>query len=202
MYSVLYAMIFIALSSNILYISRMDSVETNTTLTDKQDKFCLEYLVDLNQTKAALRAGYSPKTAYSIGNENLKKPEIQKRLKYYQENIAQALNLTALTFAKEWKKIAFSNISDILELNGDEVRIVNNSKLTDLPREITDCISEIKQGKDGISFKLYCKDNALVQLQKLLGFDKPEKIDMTSKGESIIRQPRPLIVGGVVEDAE
>ena len=47
-------------------------------MTEKQKLFCEEYLIDLNATQAALRAGYSEKTAYSIGNENLKKPEIQE----------------------------------------------------------------------------------------------------------------------------
>ena len=51
-------------------------------LTAKQQRFCDEYLIDLNATQAAIRAGYSKKTAYSIGNENLKKPEI----KAYIEN--------------------------------------------------------------------------------------------------------------------
>ena len=54
-------------------------------VTEKQKLFCDEYLIDLNATQAAIRAGYSEKTAYSIGNENLNKPElceyIQKRLK-------------------------------------------------------------------------------------------------------------------------
>lgn len=45
-------------------------------MTAKQQRFCDEYLVDLNATQAAIRAGYSKKTAYSIGQENLKKPEI------------------------------------------------------------------------------------------------------------------------------
>lgn len=43
----------------------------------KQKRFCDEYLIDLNATQAAIRAGYSPKTAYSIGNENLRKPELK-----------------------------------------------------------------------------------------------------------------------------
>lgn len=43
----------------------------------KQRKFCEEYLIDCNATQAAIRAGYSPKTAYSIGNENLNKPELK-----------------------------------------------------------------------------------------------------------------------------
>lgn len=46
-------------------------------LSAKQKRFCEEYLVDLNATQAAIRAGYSPKTAYSIGVENLKKPELK-----------------------------------------------------------------------------------------------------------------------------
>ena len=45
-------------------------------LTDKQEMFCREYLVDLNATQAAIRAGYSDKTARSVGNENLTKPDI------------------------------------------------------------------------------------------------------------------------------
>ena len=46
-------------------------------MTDKQKRFCEEYLIDCNATQAAIRAGYSQKTAYSIGDENLKKPEIK-----------------------------------------------------------------------------------------------------------------------------
>ena len=64
-------------------------------LRDKQKRFCDEYLIDLNATQAAIRAGYSKKTAYSIGIENLKKPVIQnyidKRLKQLEDKrIAKA----------------------------------------------------------------------------------------------------------------
>lgn len=47
-------------------------------MTPKQKRFCDEYLIDLNATQAAIRAGYSKKTAYSIGEENLRKPELKK----------------------------------------------------------------------------------------------------------------------------
>ena len=46
-------------------------------LTDKQKRFCEEYIVDCNATQAAIRAGYSKKTAKSIGQENLTKPDLQ-----------------------------------------------------------------------------------------------------------------------------
>lgn len=49
-------------------------------LTDKQELFCKEYMIDLNATQAAIRAGYSGKTAGAIGTENLAKPAIQERL--------------------------------------------------------------------------------------------------------------------------
>ena len=49
-------------------------------MTAKQMRFCDEYLIDMNATQAAIRAGYSKKTAYSIGVENLKKPEIKKQI--------------------------------------------------------------------------------------------------------------------------
>lgn len=53
----------------------------------RQKRFCDEYLIDCNATQAAIRAGYSPKTAYSIGVENLKKPELKKYIDEQLERI-------------------------------------------------------------------------------------------------------------------
>lgn len=60
-------------------------------LTPKQQRFCEEYLIDLNATQAAIRSGYSKKTAYSIGTENLKKPEIEKYIKQRLDEKEKAL---------------------------------------------------------------------------------------------------------------
>ena len=49
-------------------------------LNAKQNRFVEEYLVDLNATKAAIRAGYSERTAEVIGYENLRKPQIQEAI--------------------------------------------------------------------------------------------------------------------------
>ena len=57
-------------------------------LTDKQKRFCDEYLIDLNATQAAIRAGYSEKTANRIASENLSKLVIQEYIKEKQEEIA------------------------------------------------------------------------------------------------------------------
>lgn len=63
-------------------------------LTDKQRRFCEEYLIDLNATQAAIRSGYSEKTAHSIGAENLMKPEIQTHIQKLQESRSEELNIT------------------------------------------------------------------------------------------------------------
>lgn len=60
----------------------------------KQTKFVAEYLIDLNATQAAIRAGYSAKTAGAIGHENLNKPEIAQEIASRQANKAATLDLS------------------------------------------------------------------------------------------------------------
>jgi phage terminase small subunit len=64
-------------------------------LTPKQQRFCEEYVIDLNATKAANRAGYSEKTSYSIGHENLSKPEISKRITELQAELSEKTDVDA-----------------------------------------------------------------------------------------------------------
>ena len=56
-------------------------------MTPKNLKFISEYTKDFNATQAAIRAGYSPKTAYSIGQELLKKPEIMAAMKEHTDKL-------------------------------------------------------------------------------------------------------------------
>lgn len=64
-------------------------------LTPKQEAFCREYLIDLNGTQAAIRAGYSKKTAREMAVENLSKPPIAKKLAELQAKIAAKTELSA-----------------------------------------------------------------------------------------------------------
>ena len=70
------------------------------TLTARQKKFCDEYLISGNATDAAIKAGYSPKTAYSMGNENLNKPE----LKAYIETELDKIHSAKIADAEEVMK--------------------------------------------------------------------------------------------------
>ena len=70
-------------------------------LTDKQQRFVAEYLVDQNATQAAIRAGYSKKTAGQVGFENLKKPEIAEAIAKRQAKVAKKVEVTVESLAAE-----------------------------------------------------------------------------------------------------
>jgi phage terminase small subunit len=74
--------------------------------TDKQERFCLEYLVDLNATAAAKRAGYSEDTAYSIGHELLKKPEILARVQEMKAERSKRVQVDADFIVEGFKEVA------------------------------------------------------------------------------------------------
>ena len=73
----------------------MPKDENRKKLTDRQERFCREYIIYYNATDAAIRAGYSKKTAYSIGSENLKKPELLARVRELQTEQAERLCINA-----------------------------------------------------------------------------------------------------------
>lgn len=87
-------------------------------LTPKQQRFVEEYLVDLNATQAAIRAGYSEKTAYSIGQENLTKPEIAEAIKNKQQKISEKLEITIESLLMDAEKIKNISMSEIVSDDG------------------------------------------------------------------------------------
>lgn len=81
-------------------------------LTGKQDRFVEEYLIDLNATQAAIRAGYSEKTAAEIGFENLRKPQIAEVIAKSRQKTANKLEITRERVLEEIASIAFEQIKD------------------------------------------------------------------------------------------
>jgi len=84
-------------------------------LTAKQERFCQEYIKDLNGTQAAIRAKYSKKTAKAIATENLSKPAIQKRLAKLQKPLLEESKLDAEYVLKRLKEIDKLDVIDILQ---------------------------------------------------------------------------------------
>ena len=135
-------------------------------------------MVDLNLTQAAIRAGYSPKTANITAYQNILKPHISKRIQQLLSKRANKVELTAERILLELTRIAFSNIDDFL---GDGNEIVD---LSTLPREKLAAVEsvQITQDKDGIKnvkFKLYDKLKALNDAMRHLGLFEQDNRQQT-----------------------
>lgn len=74
-------------------------------LTAKQRRFVQEYLIDLNATQAAIRAGYSKKSAHSIGPENLEKPEIKQAIEEKLKQIDEEKTADAKEIREFWTRV-------------------------------------------------------------------------------------------------
>lgn len=158
-------------------------------LTPKQRRFVEEYLVDLNATQAAIRAGYSEGTAYSIGQENLKKPVVALAIQQAQQERSDRTQITQDMVLKELAKIGFSDIRKAIKWrsqlvteedqpDGGDVLVVktivsNTVELVsseDLDDATAAAVSEISQNATGgIKLKMYDKKSALVDIGKHLG---------------------------------
>ena len=143
-------------------------------MTPKQEKFCVEYIIDLNATQAALRAGYSKRTAYSIGNEILKKPEIKTRINELRSKEFKKSIMTAEEVEARLSKAARGELQE-------EVVVTEN---------IGDFMSKAKIIKKQISAKDQVKALELMGKRNNL-FSADTQIDITPiiiKGEGDIRE--------------
>ena len=87
-------------------------------LTDKQEMFCREYLIDLNATQAAIRAGYSVKTANRIAAQNLSKLDIQNRIAELKTKRNEGIDIDADYVLKRLFEIDQMDVLDILRDDG------------------------------------------------------------------------------------
>jgi phage terminase small subunit len=146
-------------------------------LNHRQRRFVEEYLVDLNATQAAIRAGYSQDTAYSIGWENLRKPEISKAVEAAQAARVNRTQLTGDMVIEELRKIGFANMQDFMGSTPDGDPYLDFSVLTRdqaaalqevTVDEYTDGRGEDARNVKRVKFKLADKRAALVDLGKHL----------------------------------
>lgn len=151
-------------------------------LTDKQRIFCLYYVRSFNATQAAINAGYSPATSHVQGPRLLGNVRVQREIKRVKESMVNDLYVSAMDVLNKYVKIAFSDITDYLtygkkhvpvmgafgpieDKNGQQViEEVNYVDFKDSAFVDGTIISEVKQGRDGVSIKLEDRMKALEKL--------------------------------------
>lgn len=122
--------------------------------TTKNKMFIAEYLKDFNATQSAIRAGYSKKTSYSIGQELLKKPEIKKIIRQELDNRLMCADEVLLRLAN----MARINVNEFIDDDG-EIRIDKVKKYGHLVKSITPT-------KFGIKIELHDNKSALDSIDK------------------------------------
>jgi phage terminase small subunit len=111
-------------------------------LRPKQERFVEEYLADLNATQAAIRAGYSPRTARQVGHENLSKPDIAAAICEAKKTRSKRTEITQDRVLEELARIAFSNVGDYLKVGENGILALDLAGVDD---EAMGAIAEVTQ---------------------------------------------------------
>lgn len=135
-------------------------------MTKKQKRFVDEYLIDLNITQAAIRAGYSPKTAYSIGSENLKKPEIRACIEKAMAERSKRTGINQDRIIMELAKIGLLNPKDLVDF--DEATVKEEAAEEDLAAIASVRVKRFPT-KDGEGIEREIKMHDKIKALELLG---------------------------------
>lgn len=176
-------------------------------LTDKQRKFCDEYLIDLNATQAAIRAGYTENYANTNASKLLQNTTISQYIGERQKELSRKTEITQERVIRELALIAFSNNADYAQVVEKKMQVEAGGALVDLldkdgkpvmyrtvepvlTEELTEeqkrALAVIKKGRDGLEVKSCDKVKALELLGKHLGIftDKIEaNVNDTTRSE-------------------
>lgn len=159
-------------------------------MTPKQERFVREYLVDLNATRAAIRSGYSRKTANEQGSRLLTNVSVAAAVAEGQRKHGAKVGVTVSRIVDELAKIGFSNMQDYMRAGAGGDPVLDFSALSrDQAAALTEVtVEDFKDGRGEdardvrrVKFKLADKRAALVDLGKHLGMFR-EVFEHTGKG--------------------
>ncbi len=173
-------------------------------LTDQQKRFVSEYLVDLNAWRAAVRAGYSPRSARGHAYQLIRRPHIAAAISAAQAELARKVGITVDRIITELARIGFSDIREVIQWRsspagpeesgegGDShdraTSVVELRNADDLAPDVAAAIAEISQGPTGgLRVKLHDKRAALVDLGRHLGMFAERREPAASLTVEIVR---------------
>lgn len=129
-------------------------------LTEKQKRFALEYLVDFNATQAAIRAGYSKRTAHAVGHENLTKSDIQKLVKELADKATEKVEVEVNNILRELLVMGFFDPADF-------TKVGSVADIAKLPEHVRRAIAGWSWDKQGnFILKFHDKKSVLELLGK------------------------------------
>ena len=163
------------------------------SLTEKQKRFCNEYIIDFNATQAAIRAGYSKKTAYSIGQKLLKKVEIQEKLSKLMADRSKRTEITQDRVLLEIARLAFNDARKAFDDNG------NLLPIQEWPDDVAAAISSIKV-TEIIDKNKNDEDEIETYLKEIKFWDKGKQIELAAKHLNMLKENMNVNLSGEVDN--
>lgn len=155
---VAYKKIFVDVPEEELF--NMTRQEASLNLNDKQIKFCEEYAKSFNIKLAAIKAGYSKKSAHTAAWKVRQNPDCNRYIAWLKLRISQQCHIHAVDIIDHYARIAFSDITDVCEVKDGKITIQDTDMIDG------QIVKSIKKGRDGISVEMYDKFQALAKLER------------------------------------
>ncbi|MEK5070268.1 terminase small subunit [Sporosarcina sp. FSL K6-1508] len=163
-----------------------EPVVESDDLTDKQRLFCIYYIKSFNATMAAIKAGYATNSAHVRGSELVRNSKVADEIRRLKGEMQQGIFIDAMDVLNKYIQIAFADITDFVEFGSVEMeqrhpetgKVMLDANFKPITYKMSQVdfknddivdgslISEVKQGKDGVSVKLLDKMKALDMLSK------------------------------------
>lgn len=151
-------------------------------LSAKQQRFVEEYCVDFNGTQAAIRAGYSVNTASMQAARLLSYDKVKTALEEKKIEIAESSKLKASDVIDELRKIAFSDITQVMSFSASKAKIKSSRKLSEDAKKI---VASVSQTQAGLTVKLHDKVKALELLGRYLNIFT-DRVEVEGRGLGLI----------------
>lgn len=157
----------------------------STNLNESQKKFCEEYIFDFNATRAYNKVYPKPtkESARRLGSILLTNIDVKAYIAELQADLAKTSGISRLKVLKEYEKMAFTSIAHLHDT------WTTRKEFEDLTEDQKSSIAEIqtRQTEHGeeVKIKLHDKRGALESISRMLGYNEPEKVDVTTQGEKV-----------------
>jgi len=151
----------------------MASKKDEEKLTPKEAAFAAEFIIDLNVTQSAIRAGYSKKTARVIGQNLMRKPRVQKAIEAAQAARAKRTEITQDRVLREYGRLGFSDMRHLMSWDEEGVKLKDSGELSDdVAPSVAEVVQTITKEGGSLRIKLHDKKGALDSICRLQGWNK------------------------------
>ena len=181
-------------------LTTMPRSELIEQLTDREIKFCEQYIKSSNIKISAVKAGYKPSSAHISGWKVRQKPLVNRYIAWLKLKISKSCHVDAMDIIDTYVRIAFADITDFVTIEHNRIRIVDGEKVDG------QLVKSIRNGKDGLQIELYDKLSALDKLERyfdVMPQDWKQKIE--EKKLDLMREKldmEKLKAGLYIEDGE